>query len=348
MKKPVRSLHSRLSHPPGRLRSVLLAGLGLALLPSLEATTINFGSSIDALNICSDGRPLDRGFTFQLGSFAPGFHPTSTNRSQWAANWVPLTDTAGDPLASATVRYDDSFLLRAMGREVYANSFAGTTELSHNQSPFRPGARAFLFAFDGATPATSNQWLVLSDPAWLWPDSSVFSPAQSFSVTESTVALLGRANDTATGAQLVSAPVGEATPRQSYAAWIAGVIPPDFADLATAPWLVDRAADPDGDGLTNLAEFFLGSHPLVAGEAMPVRIRSDADPRLMQISFSRSKSAAAVDGFIERSATFSAWDAPDIEDVIIEDSGDTETITLRVPVLPEEPAGFFRLHVIGD
>ncbi|CAN5373965.1 hypothetical protein BH23VER1_BH23VER1_18350 [soil metagenome] len=341
-------MKSHHSTPASLVRLPVLRAVALSafLAAPLSATTINFGSSVDALNICSDGSQLDSSFTFQLGTFAAGFVPTAGNYAQWAARWVPLAGEDGTALASATVRYDDSLLLTAGGTDIFTNSFSGTTELTHNVSPFVAGTQAYIFAFNGQDPASSTQWIVLVDPTWRWPDTKLFSPPHGFGVGETTGAIAGRANDAATGAELVAAATGAATPAQEYAEWTAAHFP---AVIVKNPRLarifLGMDGDPDRDGLSNLTEYFLGSDPLMGDGVSPFGIRSDPDRKHVRISFARSKSASAVSGGVQHSSSLAAWGLPKPAEVVIEDAGATEIITLRIPLASSSAAGFFRLRV---
>ena len=105
-------------------------------------------------------------------------------------------------------------------------------------------------------------------------------------------------------------------------------------------------ADADQDGIPNLVEFALGSHPLVAGDA---RSGGRLAPRLnegwLEISYTRSLSAASLVTLVAEQAPDlnGAWTTTGVSDVQVAVAGDIEERTARVPAAGG--LGFLRLRV---
>jgi hypothetical protein len=103
--------------------------------------------------------------------------------------------------------------------------------------------------------------------------------------------------------------------------------------------LAADAADPDGDGLPNLAEYALGTTPLQA-DVNPLRIGHDDQG--WQVTFSRPQGLPDVQYFAEASADLLVWTPLELEVVA---DGNPQTVRLRWPAAP--PAGplFLRLRL---
>jgi hypothetical protein len=120
---------------------------------------------------------------------------------------------------------------------------------------------------------------------------------------------------------------------QSYADWSAG-------RTNNAPNL-----DPDGNGLSNLMEYFMGindGNPL-AGPAM-VLTNSESG---MSMTFRRFKGLAGVNGSVEHVTDLSAlaWDTNGVTVKQVVDRGTYEEVTVEVVPTPGETRKFMRLKV---
>ena len=120
---------------------------------------------------------------------------------------------------------------------------------------------------------------------------------------------------------------------QSYADWSAG-------RTNSAPNL-----DPDGNGLSNLMEYFMGindGNPL-AGPAM-VLTNSESG---MSMTFRRFKGLAGVNGSVEHVTDLGApaWDTNGVTVKQVVDRGTYEEVTVEVAPAPGETRKFMRLRV---
>ena len=101
----------------------------------------------------------------------------------------------------------------------------------------------------------------------------------------------------------------------------------------------DPTADPDGDGLKNLIEFYLGTDPGAISEGPSL----SAD-RLLALEFWRRKASTGVTAVVEWSDDLVLWSEQDITTEVLEDEGDRERVRAGI-----SPGGsghrFLRLRV---
>lgn len=120
-----------------------------------------------------------------------------------------------------------------------------------------------------------------------------------------------------------------------YADWIAAH--PGLAD--TTP-----AGDPDGDGISNLLEYFAGLSPAAADG--PVVVSTSAGSGALTMTYRRAKDTSGVTGVVKWNSGLSEhdWSAAGVTETV-EDRGTYEERTASIPSLPGEPRKFLRLEV---
>lgn len=117
------------------------------------------------------------------------------------------------------------------------------------------------------------------------------------------------------------------------------------------PVLVDPESDPDGDGNSNVFEFYAGTVPTVP-DAIPVRallVREGAGPHHLALEVRRSVAATGVDATLELSSELQSWEEdPGAVEVSSRpgDTVDSELVIVRAadPVAAS-PQRYARLRV---
>jgi len=141
------------------------------------------------------------------------------------------------------------------------------------------------------------------------------------------------------GASLASASVS-ATPRGPVSTWIRGFFPGVENDAVLA-----STADPDGDGVPNLLEYFVGADPSAADARPALRIESEpAGPRVLR--FDRAKAASGVAYRIEASTDLSAWSETDLAAVVEAEDALLWRMRVDLGVGKAVDRAFWRLRVL--
>lgn len=214
-----------------------LAWVYLLLLQAVQAGQINWQSGFNQNNVLSNGAPMNSQMVFELGVFAPGFTPTAQNTSQWAANWYRASLAFYNP----ELRF-----------------FTGSFPVTSNALPFAAGTKGYIWGHDGA--CTGGEWILMSAPGWLWPSQNPFELAVNWTAGSATESVVGQVNGS--GFQMKTAAVSGPLPLTAWLDWQSRIFP---ASQLTIPAVSGPQADPDADGVVNLAEYALGGHPLIAG-----------------------------------------------------------------------------------
>ena len=139
------------------------------------------------------------------------------------------------------------------------------------------------------------------------------------------------------------------TATQSFVLTVAGGFSPTFSEwLGNYLDLTDPApgADPDGDRLPNLVEYFMGLSPLDGASAATMLVHT-TQPGEVSMQYRRSKNTQGVSGGVKwkNALTDAKWSADGVTDEFVSDHDDHEVRRATVPVLPSEMCKFLRLEV---
>lgn len=185
-------------------RKFSVLALALALLPSLaQATQYDFYNVNDIATITltdAAGQPLTSAWSLQLGAFAPGFIPDSSNTAEWQTEWK----TVGDPgFISPDGEWSAILLLP-------------------DDSLFEAGTQLYLWAFNHQAAVPDAEWLLLTSADWQTTTNSdtdiitrsfyfpfTYIGDTEFTYTNPIIAVFGSYEALAGTAQLSSAAVPE-------------------------------------------------------------------------------------------------------------------------------------------
>ena len=117
------------------------------------------------------------------------------------------------------------------------------------------------------------------------------------------------------------------------------------------PGLTDStpAADPDGDGMSNLMEFFLGLDPTQSGGTSgPVMTLSNGPSNTLTMTYRRAKGVAGVSAGVQTIGDLSNtnWGTNGVQETVVPSADPLyEDVTVRVTNAPGETRKFMRLKV---
>jgi RHS repeat-associated protein len=128
-----------------------------------------------------------------------------------------------------------------------------------------------------------------------------------------------------------------------YHSWLEDYFPPQTLNdptLAESAW--GAHADPDGDGLPNLAEFFHGRNPVVAEPTAALEIAVEGE--WVRLSFAQAK-GREVEHVVQWSATLADWSTEGLQLAAVEDLGAAWRIEARI-LHANAPTLFLRLRLL--
>lgn len=177
---------------------VLAACLLIAFEPGTNARNISWGSQPFDLLFDSSGNALDASFTFEIGSFANGFNPTSSNMVHWAANWEVFDRaTDGDGWSPANQWFTSVANLKA----------DGTSESSPPLPPyvFAENDIGYMWIYNSLTFDPLSEWALVGNTFadanaaddWLFPSPADQSTPSSvtWSLTNASEVIVGGLNN---------------------------------------------------------------------------------------------------------------------------------------------------------
>jgi hypothetical protein len=118
-----------------------------------------------------------------------------------------------------------------------------------------------------------------------------------------------------------------------------------FGDWGAGLSDASPGADPDGNGLANLAEYFFGMPP--GGDAAGAMVIGAPTATSFHVDYRRSTSLDGVSGGVawRKDLTGGDWSTDGVIDTFVSDHGAYQVRRATVPVLPGEPQMFLRLEV---
>ena len=151
---------------------------------TLPAATIQWGGSVWGTDLRSDGvTPLDNTFDFEIGTFADGFTPSTSNYADWSANWEPI----------ATTTYNETNMFFA-GETQFLDSNTSLPDIQFNGQTFSEGDQVFLWGFNSQDVVPGSEWtLVTNGTDWTVPSGTATQQTLpvSFRVSNAVTPLVG-------------------------------------------------------------------------------------------------------------------------------------------------------------
>ena len=162
---------------------------GLSLTLSSQGGTITWGGAIGDINVDSGAKPIDGGFTFQLGRFldkssGDAFDPQVDSFNLWEDHWVAFDESTysfveinGQPT---------NFGLYTGGARLQPDLTSDSTRIPQQDpsSTFSPGDQAYIWGYNKKAIDTDTEWILVtndssdgeSEDDWLFPTPSTHSP----------------------------------------------------------------------------------------------------------------------------------------------------------------------------
>jgi hypothetical protein len=109
-----------------------------------------------------------------------------------------------------------------------------------------------------------------------------------------------------------------------------------------------NSADPDGDGLNNLAEFAFGTNPKFGSSDVGSRVSTDNEDGKMRAIFRRRSDylSSGINYIYEFSSDLQNWEASPLSPQILSDDGTMQNLTTEFPILSTgQPSRFFRTRI---
>jgi subtilisin-like proprotein convertase family protein len=287
---------------------------------------------------------VDGGITWaESGRFTPGVTPATFNAviGETRPARVRIRTEAG--AASNRRANIDDILLTDFVPEPETPTISDIPDLTIDQDTVA-GPLAIVIA-DEDTPANNLVLTASSRNTALLPDANiVFGGAGE----NRTVTITPVAGQSGQATIFVTVSDGVRTASDSFVLTVQPTVPDFGGWTETYPGLTDPSpgADPDGDGLANLVEYFMGLSPVDgafdAGMAMDT-----ATPGEISMDYRRSKRTQGVVGGMKwkNALTDTNWSAVGVVDEFVSDHGDYEMRRATAPVLPGEQRKFLRLEV---
>jgi len=268
----------------------------------------------------SDGGYIDASFVFELGAFEDGFQPTSSNTASWSSKWHVADRTNFNPLSKR---------------------FSSIYDIESNDSPFLKTSQAYIWGY--STTGSSNEWILLTNAQWTWPDTSAPLIPRQFNAADGTE-VLGSILNTSAFTLTTALVISGSVPQLTHGEWLlSNFTPVELGITSLSGW----TSDPDGDGLTNLVEMALGTEPKIADSSstLEAKVVPGDNPSSFHLQLELTKVPdLLVDYFVEASTDLTIWSGGDAELEVVKDTPTQLIVRDRVPVSSTNKR-FFKLTV---
>ena len=300
-------------------------GVALAVLGAQAASagTITLTSAGGSQFANQGGTVLPTGVAIRVGTFnLPSATRDATlaatnDYSQLAAWFKPLGESVSGA-GAVTQANGAGAQLRTNGIPSEGGVFGTIANISTSYMP--AGTKLYVWAFDTANHYDSSQWGIFTADKWLMPQSL---GAQALSTANEVTAVQG----TVGGGQLRLA-----TPAATFGNWRMKNFP-----QGAAADVIAFNADPDGDGIQNIAEYAWQLNPN-ARDATRTSLSSHTSGSTFSFKTPRNLSDVIVTA--EMSADLKTW-TPASSTVTATDA-DFDTCTCTAPA--NEPRCFWRVR----
>lgn len=303
-----------------RSAALLAAALLAASAGVASANRINFYSSPGQPAYGSDGRPLDSEMSFELGVFDGGFVPTATNTAQWASHWVPAQRT----------KFSSNH-----------NWFTSVFDVTGNAAPFTEGAPAYVWGFNGSE--AQGQWILFRSSKWTWPVADDTAPQPLFwSAKDAEVVIVGALPVSGSGVSLRPIAIANSLPpATSWQQW--------KLDKLAGQSLGNPADDADGDGVSNVLEFVLGTSPTSAADRPAntgtwMQTTASGGKNYLELRVPRRRDRPA-NITAEISPSLSSWTSGTNATTVVSDTVDALTVRDKTPIGEGGTKRFMRVKI---
>lgn len=145
------------------MKSTILTLLLGAFATAAPAATIQWGGSVWGTDLQSDGvTPLTSAFDFEIGTWADGFAPTSSNYGDWETNWEPI----------ATTTYNATNMFFA-GETQFLDSNTSLPDIQFNGQTFAEGDQVYMWGYNNKVVSAGTEWTLVSNATdWTVPSGS--------------------------------------------------------------------------------------------------------------------------------------------------------------------------------